>query len=93
MWTACYTRSFLDIGCGEGWALKYFKESDWEVLGLDFSDYGCKSQNPEHIDFLKKGNIYDNIEILMRNPHQFDCILLDSVLEHVLEAIIVTAKL
>lgn len=33
---------FLDVGCGEGWALKYFKEEMWEITGLDYSEFGCK---------------------------------------------------
>ncbi len=28
--------SFLDIGCGEGYALKYFYENGYKVLGIDF---------------------------------------------------------
>ncbi len=74
---------FIDIGCGEGWAVKYFKDKDWDVTGLDFSAHGCKSKNPDCLEHLIIGDIYSNIELLSEN--QFDCILLDNVLEHVLD--------
>ncbi|KUO78109.1 MAG: hypothetical protein APF81_06860 [Desulfosporosinus sp. BRH_c37] len=76
---------FLDVGCGEGWALGFFKRKKWEVLGLDFSDYGCKSHNPDCLSHLRVGNIYDTLTSLVIEKEKFDVIWLDNVLEHVLD--------
>jgi len=78
-------KKFLDIGCGEGWALAYFHSKGWEVKGLDFSKYGCESINPDMALFIESGDVYDHIMKLTDSPEKFDVILLDNVLEHVLE--------
>lgn len=80
-----HQEKFLDIGCGEGWALAYFHAKGWEVKGLDFSTYGCESINPDMAQFIESGNVYDNIKKLADSPEKYDVILLDNVLEHVLE--------
>jgi 2-polyprenyl-3-methyl-5-hydroxy-6-metoxy-1,4-benzoquinol methylase len=77
--------SLLDIGCGEGFALNYFMKKGWDVTGLDYSDYGCKSINPQCSKNLKKGDIYENIEGLIKKGLTYDVIWLDNVLEHVLD--------
>ena len=78
-------RTFLDVGCGEGWALKFFKDRAWDVWGLDYSKYGCETQNPAYLDNLYVGDIYTNIKSFIRAGCTFDCIWLDNVLEHVLD--------
>lgn len=75
---------FLDVGCGEGRALKFFKKKGWDVLGLDYSEYGCRSKNPDCLPYLKIGDIYTLLSELSQNSSNFHCILLDNVLEHVL---------
>lgn len=77
--------SFLDIGCGEGWALKFFKDLQWDVTGLDFSSYGCKTHNLECLQYVREGDIETNIDLLRQNNYRFHVIWLDNVLEHVLE--------
>ena len=77
--------SLLDVGCGEGWALKYFKKKSWEVMGLDYSEFGCKNQNPDCLKYLMVGDIYANIKLLINDSRKYDCIWLDNVLEHVTE--------
>ena len=80
-----HQKKFLDVGCGEGWALSYFHSQGWEVKGLDFSKYGCESINPDMAQFVEAGNVYDNIAKLTDSSEKYDVILLDNVLEHVLE--------
>lgn len=77
-------RRFLDIGCGEGWSLKYFSDNSWDVTGLDFSEYGCQAQNPEMLKHIIIGDINENIDKI-EDREKFDVIWLDNVLEHVLE--------
>lgn len=76
--------SLLDIGCGEGFTLKHFKKLGWQVLGLDYSDYGCKTINPDCRKDLIVGDIFENIASLRERNKKFDVIWLDNVLEHVL---------
>lgn len=75
----------LDIGCGEGWSLKFFNERKWEVLGLEYSDFGCKNFNPDCVDHLMLGDITENIELLISEMKKFDIIWLSNVLEHVID--------
>lgn len=74
---------FLDVGAGEGWALAYFQDLDWECVGIDYSSFGCASQNPAVLERLVAGDIYDSLRDLLAAGQRFDLILLDNVLEHV----------
>lgn len=76
---------FLDVGAGEGWALAYFKDMGWECVGLDYSSFGCASQNPAVQEHLLAGDIYESLRGLVSSGQHFDLILLDNVLEHVLD--------
>jgi 2-polyprenyl-3-methyl-5-hydroxy-6-metoxy-1,4-benzoquinol methylase len=74
---------FLDVGCGEGYALQLFLDKGWEVVGLDYSDFGCKQFNPECLPYLILGDIYKRLDELIAKGDKFDVLLLDNVLEHV----------
>lgn len=76
--------SLLDVGCGEGWALSFFKSKDWEVTGIDYSDYGCNHFHPKLINNLIIGDIYDELKNLENRNTKFDLIWLTNVLEHVI---------
>jgi 2-polyprenyl-3-methyl-5-hydroxy-6-metoxy-1,4-benzoquinol methylase len=84
--------SFLDVGCGEGWALKFFKEKLWEIIGLDYSTYGCEKHNPDCSGHIKSGEINANIDLLIKEKSQFDVIWLDNILEHVLDPFALLVK-
>ncbi|MBD2768034.1 class I SAM-dependent methyltransferase [Hymenobacter sp. BT664] len=77
--------SFLDIGCGEGWALEYFQRQNWEVLGLDFSSFSLEKFQPALRAHLRTGDLYEELDKLVEAGTQFDVLWLDNVLEHVLE--------
>lgn len=81
------TKSFLDVGCGEGFLLSTFQKNGWNSLGLDFSEFGVASFNPHLTDHLIVGDIYDSLENLINQGHKFDCINLGNVLEHVLNPV------
>lgn len=76
---------FLDIGCGEGWALKFFAEHGFNLTGLDYSNFGCKIHNPEYADSIVLGDISKNLDAFIKEGKKFDLIWLDNVLEHVLD--------
>ncbi|GAC1590421.1 MAG: hypothetical protein NVS3B25_08890 [Hymenobacter sp.] len=77
--------SFLDIGCGEGWALDYFQRQGWDVLGLDFSSYSLERFHPALRDRLRPGDLYEGLQTLIAEGRSFDVLWLDNVLEHVLD--------
>ena len=78
-------RIFLDVGCGEGWALDYFQRQGWDVLGLDFSSFSLEQFHPGLRGSLRAGNLYDGLQELIAEGRQFDVLWLDNVLEHVLD--------
>ena len=79
------TGRFLDIGCGEGWALDYFQRQGWDVLGLDFSSYSLAQFHPSLQERLRTGDLYEGVQQLADDGQQFDVLWLDNVLEHVLD--------
>lgn len=77
--------SLLDVGCGEGWALSFFKKKGWDVLGLDYSSYACKKFNPDCFENFIAGDVYKNLESVIQEGRTFDVIWIDNVLEHVVD--------
>jgi 2-polyprenyl-3-methyl-5-hydroxy-6-metoxy-1,4-benzoquinol methylase len=75
--------SSLDVGCGEGWALAYFREQNWQVLGLDYGHYGLERFHPELRENLRTGDLYEQLRVLWTEGHRFDLLWMDNVLEHV----------
>lgn len=86
------TCRLLDIGCGEGWMLQYFLHRSWDVLGLDYSEYGCSNHNPSCLGYLRTGDIFSTISSLISESQKFDVICLDNVLEHVLDPLLLLKK-
>lgn len=84
---------FLDVGCGEGWSLKYFDEKGWTIQGLDFSEFGCRQQNPNYLGQMTTGDVHRNLKILVETDMQYDCIWLDNVLEHVLDPLAILSDI
>ncbi len=81
------TPKLLDVGCGEGYALNFFKRKGWNVLGVDYSSHGIVTQNPECLKEFKAGDIYESLDIIKQDGEKFDLIWLDNVLEHVINPI------
>jgi 2-polyprenyl-3-methyl-5-hydroxy-6-metoxy-1,4-benzoquinol methylase len=76
--------TLLDIGCGEGFSLRYFDRLGLKVHGSDFSVAGIERHNPEllrRIPFCQS----DIAGGLPFSGQLFDLILLNGVLEHVRE--------
>jgi len=86
-------KHLLDIGCGEGYMINFFRKKGWEVLGLDYSGFGCSKMNPDCLPVLKIGDIYESINELIGKKEKFDVISLKNVLEHVLEPEILLRKI
>ncbi len=79
------SKSLLDIGCGEGFTLDFFKKKEWQIVGMDYSDFGCKKCNPNCVPSLLIGDIYQEMLPLISSNKKFDVVWLDNILEHVLD--------
>lgn len=77
----------LDVGCGEGYALAYFREQGWSVKGIDFSSAGVESKNPDCTDVLTTGDIFELLKNEIDAGNTYDVVWLQNVLEHVLDPI------
>lgn len=80
-------KSFLDVGCGEGYAMSYFAQQGYVVTGLDFSSAGMQSKNPECLDSLITGDVEKLLQAQIESGKCYDLIWLQNVLEHVSEPI------
>lgn len=77
--------SFIDIGCGEGFALSYFNDNGYPVVGIDYSSDGITRHNPHVIENVLFGDIESEIVKLNNQGKHFDIVNLDNVLEHVVD--------
>ena len=85
--------SMLDVGCGEGFALAYFKKQGWQVKGFDFSQAGLKAQNPDCLEALCVGDVFALLDAEVISGRKYDVIWIQNVLEHVLEPLGLLASL
>lgn len=76
---------FLDVGAGEAFAMKHFHDAGWQVTGLDYSSFGCKTHHPVLIGNLITGDVSESLLALAGRGEKYDLVLLDNVLEHVLD--------
>jgi len=74
----------LDVGCGEGYVMKYFLNKGWDVSGIDFSLSAIKINNPQLIKLINIGDIFDLIDRIIISKKKYDVLWLGNVLEHVL---------
>lgn len=84
---------FLDVGCGEGFALAAMKTRGWAVKGIDFSLAGVSSMNPEMVSFVKVGDTFPVLDALIQDNETFDLVWLSHVLEHVTDPVDLMSKL
>lgn len=79
--------SLLDIGCGEGFTLKYFKRFGWNVTGIDFSNFGISRFNPEMEKYILQGDLIEEMKKLVQINRSFNVISMNNLLEHVVDPI------
>ena len=75
----------LDVGCGEGYTLAFFRENGWLVKGIDFSAAGVKSKNPGCQDALVTGDIFTLLQAEISAGKTYDVVWLQNVLEQVID--------
>ena len=74
-------KNILDIGCGTGDLLKYFKEKEWNSFGIE------PDVDARKIALQKGLNVYKEEYLKQFSENQFDVITLWHVLEHVYDKI------
>jgi SAM-dependent methyltransferase len=79
--------SFLDVGCGEGFALAWFEERGWKVEGLDHSSAGLEAMNPGLVDRVTCGDLFALLGERVAGGASYDLVWLSNVLEHVREPV------
>ena len=85
--------SFLDVGCGEGFAMSYFQREGWKVEGLDYSSVGLVAMNPHLSDVLVTGDVISLLSQRINGAQAYDVIWLHNVLEHIAEPADLLVKL
>ncbi len=86
-------KSFLDVGCGEGFSLPYFEKRGWKVKGIDFSSAGVKAQNPAYENHVLVGDIFELLDQEIYARQTYGVVWLQNVLEHVLNPVELLEKL
>lgn len=71
-------KTFLDIGCGEGYSLIEAADKGWNVYGVDITDHRNELAKSKNISFINSDLINSKLP-----SDFFDIVYLDSVLEHV----------
>lgn len=80
-------RRLLDVGCGEGYALSFFREQGWSVRGLDFSTAGVESKNPSCRDALVTGDVFALLKAELSEGNTYEVVWLQNILEHVIHPV------
>jgi 2-polyprenyl-3-methyl-5-hydroxy-6-metoxy-1,4-benzoquinol methylase len=75
----------LDVGCGEGFFLKFFSDQNWTVRGLDFTSKGVDRHFPELRDRLQTGNLFELLSADVASGAKYDLVVCNNVLEHVID--------
>jgi 2-polyprenyl-3-methyl-5-hydroxy-6-metoxy-1,4-benzoquinol methylase len=78
---------FLDVGCGEGFALAWFAENGWSVAGIDHSTAGLQAMNPELLSKVESGDLFDLLDQRINEAQRYELIWLSNVLEHVVDPV------
>ncbi|MBV8461678.1 MAG: class I SAM-dependent methyltransferase, partial [Acidimicrobiales bacterium] len=73
----------FEIGFGEGFELAELERRGWKISGVDFTDEGARMQNPDILDRVVVGDVFDVLDDLVKADAQFDLLICNNVLEHV----------
>jgi SAM-dependent methyltransferase len=77
----------LDVGCGSGSLLARYQALGWSVRGVEMNARACAACRERGLQ-VHQGTVFD----APLKPRQFDVILLNHVIEHVLDPIAVLAR-
>ena len=86
-------KTLLDIGCGEGFVSKLLFDKGYNIKSLDYSDYGIQKFNSSILKYFEKGDVFKNLDKIIDKGEQYGIIILNNVIEHVLDPILVLNKI
>lgn len=78
-------KTFLDLGSGEGWALKAFLKAGCSVTGVDYSDFGINKFNKKLVKYFVSDEIMNFVKKAAASKIKYDFINLTNVIEHVFQ--------
>lgn len=78
-------RSFLEIGCGEGFLLQAAQNYGYRVKGVDFSDVGLRNFHPGLLEKVEIGDARCILKRLLVCEERFAVCAMINVLEHVID--------
>lgn len=65
--------------------MNHFYSFGWDVLGIDYSSFGIKKNNPRMEHFFLEGDLIENMKNLHILGKNFNVITLNNLLEHVVD--------
>ena len=85
--------TMLDVGCGEGFAMAWFRNLGWDVRGADHASDGLERMNPDLLGVLTTGDVLTTLTSLQEQETSFDLIWLTNVVEHVRDPVSLLVQL
>lgn len=85
--------AFLDVGCGEGFAMSFFHRHGWLVSGMDHSSAGIERMNPDMRPYLTTGDVFASLGDEIGSGRTYDLVWLSNVLEHVQDPVALLSSL
>ncbi|HEX4984485.1 MAG TPA: class I SAM-dependent methyltransferase [Burkholderiales bacterium] len=85
--------TLLDVGCGEGFVLSWFRDSGWTVKGIDHSVAGLQSMNPDLLPNVDVGDLFAILDRHIAGAVRYDVVWLSNVLEHVVDPVVLLQSL
>lgn len=79
--------ALLEVGCGPGWALEVFRESGFEVRGLDLSEVAVEAARGRGLDVVQADFLASELRA------EADIVVALEVLEHVLDPLLALGRL
>lgn len=76
---------YLDIGCGEGFALQAAQDLGMKISGFDFSEFGLKKFHPGLLSCFEAGDAMEILPLLVSRGQSFEFCSMLNVLEHVID--------
>jgi len=76
-------KKILEIGYGEGFTLAAALKKEWEISGLEITDFALRKFHPQLLSFTLNMDIHKGISHFQSQGNLFDAIVLQNVLEHV----------
>lgn len=78
-------KTFLDIGCGEGFVMEIMSRLGYKVTGIDFSVTPIKKFHPHLSNHVLQGSYEEVMEELEKGRKKFDVIFCGNIIEHLAE--------